>query len=73
MEKPLSKSRATPNPVNTPPKAADCSNTKHELERRVVAAVVEARHVRDLGEPSGERDEEEEREHERRDEQRRGA
>ncbi len=27
LEKPLSKSRATPNPVNTPPNAADCSNT----------------------------------------------
>ena len=26
--KPLSKSRAIPNPVKTPPNAADCSNTK---------------------------------------------
>src|SRR2546423_296092 len=26
--KPLSKSRAIPNPVKTPPKAADCSSTK---------------------------------------------
>ena len=42
-----------------------------ELERRVAGREVEARHVRDLREPAGERGEEEEREDQRRDEQRR--
>ena len=70
---PVSKSRAIPKPVKTPPNAADWQQDEHELERRVADREVEAGDAPDAREPARERGEEEEREDERREEERRGG